>query len=259
MDNTNNKQYWNEYVSYWENKVREANECETAKDKTMDDLMLETYFKKLRVLSSEKVLDYGCGSGRLYGVWKKHCHVGGREQYYGIDISGVCLEHAQKEYPDLEMGKNLKEFDGLHIPFGENTFEKVICFGVFDACSQELVIRELFRVLKPGGVLLLTGKNNHYLSDDKEALIAEINARKKGHPNYFTDVHSLYKSLLEHGVKIEEEYYFLKRGDFPRNLHILEMPDIFYEWALLLRKSEQYRDYEYPKFSEAFSTLGVDY
>jgi len=255
MDNTNNKEYWNNYVSYWENKVKEANVNRNAKDKTNDDVILETYFRKLNVKSTDIMLDYGCGSGRLYSIYKKMIN-DTADNYFGIDISGICLNHAQRENEGLEMDKNLKEFDGIHIPFDNNTFDKIICFGVFDACNQEMVIRELFRVLKTGGNLLLTGKNNRYYANDKEAAIAEINARKKGHPNYFTDVRNLKEQLLKHNVKMIENYYFLRRGDFPQNQVVYEMPEIFYEWAFLLEKLHQYKDYEYSKFSDSFSVIG---
>ena len=36
-DNTNNKEFWNNYVTYWENKVEQANEEKNAADRTSDD------------------------------------------------------------------------------------------------------------------------------------------------------------------------------------------------------------------------------
>lgn len=253
QDNTNNKDFWNSYVTYWENKVEQANMDENANDKTNDDRILENYFKKLQVDLRDKLLDYGCGSGRLYPIYKNIVGFEA-ENYVGIDISDVSLEHASKFYAGLEVNKNLFEFDGVHIPFKDNCFDKIICFGVFDACNQELVIRELLRVLKKQGILLVTGKNNRYYVDDEAAAVAEVNARKKGHPNYFTDVYSLMEQLQQHGVVIREKYFFLRRGDFPKNKVASNMPEKFYEWAFLLQKSESYQDYEYDKFSELFSS-----
>ena len=39
-----------------------------------------------------------------------------------------------------------------------------MCFSVFDACSQEETIKELLRILKKDGLILLTGKNNEYFT-----------------------------------------------------------------------------------------------
>ena len=253
MDNTNSKEYWNNYVTYWENRVRETNEGKEVKDRTNDDTILEIYYKKLDVKENDIFLDYGCGSGRLHAIYSKEMKKG--NNYFGVDISGICLEHAATEHTGLKMGKNLKEFDGLHIPFDENSFDKILCFGVFDACNQEKIIQELFRVLKVGGELLVTGKNNRYFMDDEAAMTAEVNARKKGHPNYFTDVHNLTNQLLEHHVKLLETYYFLRRGDFPSNRAINEMPEVFYEWAYIVQKTDEYSDYEYQKFSDKYSEM----
>lgn len=251
MDNTNNKLYWNKYVSYWENKVKEANSDENAKDKTSDDLLLEEYYKKLNVKSSDKVLDYGCGFGRLYPIFLSD---GGMKQnYFGIDISGISLEHAAGRFKELILNENLKEFDGMTIPFSNNCFDKIICIGVFDACNQEVVIGELLRVLKPEGILLLTGKNNNYCKDDEAAAIAEVNARKKGHPNYFTDVHSLMEQLEDNDVEIVDSYFFLRRGDFPANNFVKVIPDVFYEFALILKKGSNTKEKVYMPFSHMYS------
>lgn len=246
MDNTNNKKYWNDYVTYWENKVKEANNKKSVKDRTNDDIILETYYKKLNVKENDKLLDYGCGSGRLYPIYKKEIL---NNNYFGIDISGICLEHAQKQYHGLILDNNLKEFDGVHIPFQDNFFNKIVCFGVFDACHQESVISELFRVLDVEGVLLITGKNKRYYLDDEAALVAEINARKKGHPNYFTDVKNFVFQLLEHNVELLETCYFCRRGDFPKNKKVYDMPERFYEWAFLLKKTYKYKKYEFRDLS----------
>ena len=147
MKNVNSKEYWNDYVSYWENKVETANTNKNAKDKTCDNDILKTYFRKLNVKDTEKILDYGCGSGRLYSIYKSMLSAE-TDNYFGIDVSRVCLEHAQMKNPGLEIDRNLWEFDGLNIPFGDNTFDKIICFGVFDVCNQETVIREMLRTLK---------------------------------------------------------------------------------------------------------------
>ncbi|MCM1154900.1 MAG: hypothetical protein NC392_06000 [Roseburia sp.] len=84
-------------------------------------------------------------------------------------------------------------------------------------------------------------------------MIAEINARKKEHPNYFTDVRYLTLQLEQHNMKLIERYYFLKRGDFPQNEAVYEMPETFYEWAYLMKKTEEYKDFEYQKFSDKYS------
>ncbi len=251
MDNTNNKEYWNDYVEYWENKVIEANSKSESNDKTVDDLGFVNYVAILKIQSGDKLLDFGCGAARLYPHLKKQYE---NSIYIGVDISGTALEHAQRNNKELKINRDLYEFDGLNLPFKDDYFDKVICWGVFDACQQEKILLELFRVIKQNGKILLTGKNNIYFVDDEAAYTAEINARKKGHPNYFTDIHNLMKQLGRGGIIIDEERYFLRRGDFSRNVYICELPERFYEWLLVLRKDKYFnKDMEFDRFSDMYS------
>lgn len=252
-DNTNNKEFWNNYVSYWENKVEEANKDSGAADKTVDDVLLEKFFGRLEVGPEDKLLDYGCGFGRLYPVYRQKVGEERAGNYCGIDVSGVSLEHAGKRYPELLQGKNLVEFDGEKIPFQAQYFDKIMCFSVFDAVKQEIVLAELLRVMKPGGKLLITGKNIRYFEDDEEAMIAEINARKKNHPNSFTDAAEMKRQLERYGIEVCEEYYFLKRCDFALNRYVCSQPDTFYQWAFVLKKVQERENFIFQNFCSHYS------
>ncbi len=137
-DNTNNKKYWNDYVTYWETRVESANDGSEKKDKTPDDILLEHYFNLLSVKETDVFLDFGCGSGRLFPIFENRTGTGGN--YMGIDISRVSLEHAQERFPRLRINERLFEYDGLAVPFENNSFDKIVSFGVFDACSQEEIL-----------------------------------------------------------------------------------------------------------------------
>jgi len=78
--------------------------------------------------------------------------------------------------------------------------------------------------------VLLTGKNTHYHAADAPALAAEENARRKDHPNFFTDYSSMRLKLVAKGVKIREERFFISRGDFSVSKSISELPPMFYEY-----------------------------
>ncbi len=253
-ENINNKEFWDNYVTYWENKIEEANNDNDAKDKTAGDLIFEQYMEKMNVDVNDKVLDFGCGFGRLYPIYKRCINSTKNDGgYYGIDVSPLALARAEKKYTDLKVSESLIEYDGLNIPFPDGFFDKVMCWGVFDTCYQKETIREIFRVMKPNGILMINGKNNEYYTDDEDALIAEVNARKKGHPNSFTDVHKLVGLLEERGIEICDQYYYVRRKDFSIDKYEKEIPSVFYQWTLILKKSERYNDKEFPIFCDAYS------
>ena len=251
IENTNNKEYWENYVDYWVDKVSQTNN-HNAKDKTLDDHVLNFYLQKLNLSEEDEFLDFGCGFCRIYPYYVRLTE-GGRN-YNGIDIAEAPLRLAEKNYPELQIGKQLLSFDGDTMPFVSDTFDKVVCFGVFDACNQGKTLVQLIDKLKVGGKLLITGKNHNYFQDDEEAVVAERNARKKGHPNYFTNVTKMKDYMESIGCKIAEQYYFLRRGDFPNNQYLNEMPSQFYEWVLIIEKYCSTEKIEgYPVLSDSIS------
>jgi len=88
------------------------------------------------------VVDVGCGL-RPYESF--FAHTG----YLGIDVD-VSGREAEGKRPD-------KYFDGVHIPFEDETMDAVLCTEVLEHCVDPgLLAVEMYRVLKPGGKLLIT-------------------------------------------------------------------------------------------------------
>lgn len=103
------------------------------------------------VLDGDGVLDLGCGNGRLLEVFKEK-----KIDYFGLDGSEQLIEIAKKKYP-----KNRFEAgDILNLPFPNNFFNKVFAIRILHHIpSKEFrlkALKEIKRVLKPKGILILT-------------------------------------------------------------------------------------------------------
>lgn len=246
------KEYWEKYVDYWKATTAEANEGgrisgvkkETAGDyKTPGEKVVIDFFSTMQYEKTEKLLDYGCGYGRFYPFFS------GIADYYGIDISQAMIDECTNRYP--EAATKFIVAEGEKLPFEDNFFHKVISYGVFDACYQERAIFEMLRVTKVGGVILVTGKNTNYYEEDDQAFIAEEAARKKGHPNWFTDAKNMLHQLSPY-IEIKQERYYAYRGDFSQAKYVISMPDKFYEWAFVLEKKNHLTQ-KLEKFSDIYS------
>lgn len=99
----------------------------------------------------DRVLDLGCGNGRLQQIFKDI-----DIDYTGVDNSERLIEMAKKEYSD----NKFQVADALKLPFTDNYFDKIYSIAVFHHIpSKELrqqFLQEAKRVLKPGGLLVLT-------------------------------------------------------------------------------------------------------
>jgi SAM-dependent methyltransferase len=99
----------------------------------------------------EIVLDLGCGAGLDLYFYAKA--VGADGKVYGLDISEDMADKARKNMETLGV-KNVEIKCGHsdNLPFPDNFFDVVASNGIYNLSpDKERVMREVLRVLKPGG------------------------------------------------------------------------------------------------------------
>jgi len=99
----------------------------------------------------EIVLDLGCGAG--LDLYFYAMVVGAKGKVYGLDISEDMVNKA-KTNMELVRIKNVEIKCGRsdNLPFQDNFFDVVASNGIYNLSpDKEKVMREVFRVLKPGG------------------------------------------------------------------------------------------------------------
>jgi ubiquinone/menaquinone biosynthesis C-methylase UbiE len=102
------------------------------------------------ILSDLKVLEVGCGTGHILQRFLEF----GVQQVAGIDLIEPRLRLAKTMYPNVVtlMG------NGAELPFRDETFDMVMQFmclsSVLDDNVRRLIADEMWRVVKPGGVIL---------------------------------------------------------------------------------------------------------
>lgn len=109
---------------------------------------LDAFFDAIGLGVSEKVIDLGCGTGNVTAALLKRLGPDGR--IWGVDFSGVMLDKARAKITDPRA--QWLQTDAAALPLASGSCDRVICFSAWPHFrNPAAVIRELGRVLKPGG------------------------------------------------------------------------------------------------------------
>lgn len=106
------------------------------------------------VKNGDRLLDVGSGSGRLYEALR-----GQDLEFFGIDSSEEMIKFCREKFGQ-DSKTHFELGDILKIPFPDNYFDAVFCLATLHhipSCELRLkALRELQRVIKPNGQLIMT-------------------------------------------------------------------------------------------------------
>ena len=120
--------------------------------------LADFYLKRLNTLTKvlhgyhfANILDAGCGDGQIGRLLKDSMHV----DVYGVDISKKGVALARKNGLKAKVADMSKE-----IPFGDAMFDLVISSATIEHVpNPDVFLKEIYRVLKPGGIVLISTPN----------------------------------------------------------------------------------------------------
>ena len=115
-----------------------------------------------------RILDCGCGTGMTGQALREK---GARGSITGVDVSMHSLE--------LAGGKNVYEETrtvdlNAPLPFEDDSFDGVLCVGVLSYVEPEPLFREWMRVVRPGGVIVFTSREDFFASRGYPELLEGI-------------------------------------------------------------------------------------
>jgi len=120
----------------------------------------------------KKVLEIGCGLGGMLMNWARN-----GAQCTGVDLNPTSIAQTKKRFELYGLEANIRLEDANQLPFEDNSFDYVWSWGVLHhSPNLDLSIRELFRVLKPGGefgIMLYNRKSFYqwYMTDYIEGFL----------------------------------------------------------------------------------------
>jgi len=131
--------------------------------------------KHLDLQRGDSVLEVGIGTGLNLPLYPPACRL------TGIDLSAEMLDKAVERVQTLTMPNvTLKVMDATSLDFDAGEFDKAVATYTISAVPDPVaVLREMRRVVKPGGVIVLL---NHFRSERRvmgwlEDLVAPLCTR----------------------------------------------------------------------------------
>ncbi len=123
----------------------------------------------LNFTTDDTILDLCCGQGRhALEITRRGFKV------EGLDRSRYLIQKAKASAKKENLSVKFKEGDARKLPFAPDSFEVVMMlgnsFGYFETVQDDLrILKEIFRVLKPWGRLLLDVTDGEYLREKFQA------------------------------------------------------------------------------------------
>ena len=120
-------------------------------DNPLHQRLYKAYVEALPFIKGD-VLELGCGEGRGIGLIQEKA-----KSFTAIDKIESAVKNLQKKYP-------YHKFYGSSFPpvtlFPDNSFDTIISFQVIEHIKDDvLFIKEIYRLLKKGGIALITTPN----------------------------------------------------------------------------------------------------
>lgn len=112
------------------------------------------------LFSMKAILDFGCGWGRIIRCFMRDVEP---EVLHGCDCLPYMIQLCKKDLPGLDFIQN----DPMPpLPYKESTFDLIYAYSVFSHLSEhahKVWLEEFFRLMKPGGLLVLTTRQRDFI------------------------------------------------------------------------------------------------
>lgn len=192
----------------------------------LDHALLEQYVPR-----DARILDYGCGYGRLTAQLTELGYRG----VQGVDPSRALIERGRREHPELPIA----HFEALPLPFGDGSFDAALLFVILGVVTgdadQTSLVAELARLVRPSGVLYISDvplqSDEHHVRRYDEASLAEpdrpygVFSTPDGGLFRHHRPEELRELLSTHGFAVEEERFpttaTLHHGESTRSVQLI--------------------------------------
>lgn len=142
-------------------------DADVVEDKSITKNEIDLFISVLQASKDSNILDLACGQGRHSLELSRQ----GYSNVYGLDRSHYLIRKAKSIMQQEGLKVNFKEGDARKLPFPTDMFDIVMIlgnsFGYFESTEDdEKILKEVYRILKPGGTFLIDVADGAYLKNN---------------------------------------------------------------------------------------------
>ncbi len=191
---------------------------------------LADHFRKHIDLKNLRILDWGCGPGRIIrhlpGIVANGC------EFYGTDYNKISIDWCTENIFEVKFNHNTLK---ANLPYFDNFFNIIYGISIFTHLSEQLHYdwyNELYRILKPNGIMFFTTHGDNYKTKLTRKELIKYNKGKLITRGKVKEGHRIYSSFqptdfmknLFYNVEILEHMQILpdKGGWLPQDIWIVK-------------------------------------
>jgi 2-polyprenyl-3-methyl-5-hydroxy-6-metoxy-1,4-benzoquinol methylase len=154
---------------------------------------------KVHIQPNTKVLDVGCGNGRILKVLSDY-----NLDYTGVDVSTELIKLAQHDFPDFEFHTIDTKLEYLKDTVGEKDFDQVISIAVLHHIPPIAIndwLTNIYNTLKPDTVSIFTTwnleKSTYTLDEHNDAVIGFMHHKDVRYVHYYnyTEIREVFEKV----------------------------------------------------------------
>ncbi len=149
------------------NAIYLKTDSDVVDDQNITKREVDLFSEILKLSPEDRILDLCCGQGRHSLELAKRDF----QNVDGLDRSHYLIQKAKSIAKKEGLNVKFREGDARKLPYPSDTFDDVMIlgnsFGYFETIENDMrVLKEVFRVLKPWGLLLLDVSDGKYLREN---------------------------------------------------------------------------------------------
>jgi GT2 family glycosyltransferase/2-polyprenyl-3-methyl-5-hydroxy-6-metoxy-1,4-benzoquinol methylase len=160
-----------------------------------------------QVSCGKRVLDIGCGAG--YGAQRLARRA---RQVVGVDKAAEAIDYARCRFGAPRL--HFAVADALHLPFPDASFDVVVAFELLEHLSApNTFLAEVSRVLRSGGVALISTPNRRTYSDARPGYVNPFHVREYYAGEFAALLREFFPAVCLLGQNTMQVQTFLQEGE----------------------------------------------